>query len=302
MASFVRSLRTHSRALLIVGLMLFVLTACGGGSNQNTPMTLTVGGKMDTEAQLLTKMYVLVLKHAGFKVVERAALGTDDVVFNAMKSGQIDLYPEFTATGLAQLDLNSTGNAQQDYLQVKQGYEARYHITWLDTSPLNNTYGICTTQARASSLKLTKISDLAGKAAHLTVATPPDGIKSGLNVVKSSYGLTFKKTTTYNEESQTFPAVTSGAQDLNICYTTSAAIARYNFVLLQDDKNAFPVYNPAPLVRDTILKKAPQLVVALNKLAPFLTTTVSQQLQAQVIDGKSVASVATQFLQSKGLI
>jgi len=291
--------------------LMLVLAACGStttgngggtGTPSNSSITLTVGGKLDTEAQLLTKMYVLLLRHAGFTVVEKAALGTNAVVFNAINSGQIDLYPEFTATGLAKLGKNSSGNAQQDYQTVKQGYEQQYHITWLDPSPLNDTYGICTTQSKASSLGVTKVSDLTSKASGLTIATPPDGVQYGVDVVKSSYGISFKKVVTYNEEGLTFPAVTSGAQDLNVCYTTSAQIAKLNFTLLQDDKNAFPIYNPAPIVRDSTLQKAPQIATVLNKLAPFLTTQVSQQLQAQVVDGKSVTEVATTFLQSKGLL
>lgn len=308
MAIFLRSFKTRAFAVLAVALLL-MLSACGSsgtggnGTPSNSSITLTVGGKLDTEAQLLTKMYVLLLRNAGFHVIERAALGTNDVVFNAINTGQIDLYPEFTATGLAKLGLNSTGNAQQDYLQVKQGYESKYHITWLDPSPLNDTYGICTTQAEATSLGATKISDLAGKTANLTVATPPDGVQYGVDIVKSVYGFTFKKVVTYNEEALTFPAVNTATQNLNICYTTTADIAKYKFVLLQDDKNAFPIYNPAPIVRDSTLKKAPQIATILNKLAPYLTTQVSQQLQSEVVNNnESVTQVATQFLQSKKLL
>lgn len=305
MSSLFRSLRVKSLALLAV-ILLLTLAGCGSAttsnSNPNSSITLTVGGKLDTEAQLLTKMYVLLLRNAGFHVIEKAALGTNVGVFNAITSGKIDLYPEFTATGLAKLGDISSGSPRTDYNTVKQGYEQKYHITWLAPSPLNDTYGLCTTQAKAHSLGITKISDLASKASTLTVATPPDGVQYGTDVVKSIYGISFSKVVTYNEEGLTFPAVVSGAQDLNVCYTTSAQIAKLNFVLLQDDKNAFPAYNPAPIVRDAVLQKSPQIATILNKLAPFLTTQVSQQLQAQVVDGESVTEVATKFLQSKGLL
>ncbi len=312
MASFLGSLRAKSLALVVL-MSLVVLAGCGGtsgggttsatGTPSNSSITLTVGGKLDTEAQLLTEMYVLLLRKAGFTVIERLALGTNAVVFNAITSGQIDLYPEFTATGLAKLGIQSTGDPQKDYTAVSQGYESKYQITWLDAAPLNDTYGVCTTQAKATSLGATKVSDLASKASSLTIATPPDGVQYGVNVVKSVYGITFKKVTTYNEEALTFPAVTSGAQDLNICYTTAALIAKDNFVLLQDDKNAFPIYNPAPIIRDSSLAKAPDAIKgALNPLAPKLTTQVSQQLQAKVVDGQSVTQVATDWLKSVGLL
>jgi osmoprotectant transport system substrate-binding protein len=309
MTSFLRSLRAKSLVLLV--LIPLVLAACGGSSTSgtggsstpsNSSINLTVGGKLDTEAQLLTKMYVLLLRKAGFHVTERAALGTNAVVFNAITSGQIDLYPEFTATGLAKLGQQSSSDPTKDYQTVKQGYESQYHITWLDPAPLNDTYGVCTSQSKASSLGATKISDLKSKASTLTVATPPDGKQYGVDVLKSAYGLTFKGVTVYNEEGLTFPAVMSGAQDLNICYTTAALIAKDKFVLLQDDKNVFPAYNPAPIVRDDTLKKAPGIADALNPLAPKLTTQVSQQLQAQVVGGQSVTDVATNWLKSVGLL
>lgn len=313
MLSFLSSLRAKSLALVVL-ISLVILAGCGSTSSgggttsgtvtpSNSSITLTVGGKLDTEAQLLTEMYVLLLQKAGFNVIARPHLGTNAVVFSAITSGQIDLYPEFTATGLAKLGLQSTGDAQKDYQAVAQGYEKNYQITWLDPAPLNDTYGICTTQAKATSLGATKVSDLASKVSNLTVATPPDGVQYGVDVAQSVYGFKFKKVTTYNEEGLTFPAVMSGAQDLNICYTTAALIAKDNFVLLQDDKNAFPIYNPAPIIRDATLAKAPDAIKgALNPLAPKLTTQVSQQLQAQVVGGQSVTQVATNWLKSVGLL
>src|SRR5437763_14367002 len=172
MTAFLRSLRGRSLVLILLMPLLF-LAACGGSSSggttsngtpSNSSITLTVGGKLDTEAQLLTEMYSLLLKKAGFHVVEKRALGTNAVVFAAITSGQINLYPEFTATGLAKLGKNSTNNPDQDYQTVKQGYESNYHITWLEPSPLNDTYGVCTTHSKASSLGATKISDLKSKA------------------------------------------------------------------------------------------------------------------------------------------
>ncbi|HLI05171.1 MAG TPA: glycine betaine ABC transporter substrate-binding protein [Ktedonobacteraceae bacterium] len=322
------SLRAKSLALLVVVLLL-ALSACTGignnssgsnsngsksnvsstsgsnshGAKPNASINITVGEGQSTEEQLLATMYALVLHHASFKVVAVPALSSDTALFNAITSGHIDLYPEYTTTGLIKLGLFSTGVAQQDYLQVKQGYEARYKITWLDISPLNDTYGICSTQTTARSLGVSKISDLSKKATNLTIAVTPDGLQHGINLVKSVYHLTFKKVATYSSEEQTFSAVNSGAQDLNICTTTSADIANDKLVLLQDDKNAFPVYNPAPIVRNSLLKQVPQVAIILNRLAPYLTTQVSQQLQSEVLnDGKSVTEVATQFLQSKGLL
>ncbi len=269
----------------------------------NSKITLTVGGKTDTEAQLLTKIYTLLLRHAGFKVTEKARLGTNNIVHAAITNGQIDLYPEFTATGLAHLKIKTTHDAEKDYQLVKDGYEKQFHITWLDKSPLNDTYGICTTQAKAQAWKVTKISQLAPMAAKMTVATPPDGT-SDPNVLpglKPTYGFAFGHVTVV-QVALAFDAVKQGKADVNVCYTTMALIPKNNFVLLEDDKSLFPIYLPAPIVRDSTLAKAPDIAPALNKVAPKLTTEISQQLQLQVLNGKSVTEVATTWLKSQKLL
>lgn len=299
-----------TKVLVIVPLlMLLVLAGCGSGSSTGSSSVcksanVTVGGKLDTEAQLLTKMYTLLLRNAGCNVTEKARLGTNQIVFNAITSGQIDLYPEFTATGLAKLGLSTTHNAQQDYQLVKQGYEQQYHITWLDPAPMNDTYGVCTTKAKAQQLNVTKVSDLIPLAKNLIVATPPDG-KSDPNVLPGLarvYNITFKQEIV-QDEAVTFQTVQQGAADFNICYTTIGFIAADNFVLLQDDKNVFPIYNPAPIVRDQLLQQVPGIAGVLNPLAPKLTTEAITALNAQVdVQHKSVTEVATTFLQQQGLL
>ncbi|HLY24585.1 MAG TPA: glycine betaine ABC transporter substrate-binding protein [bacterium] len=290
-------------AVLVIGaLVSAIVPGSSPGAAAAGKPHLTVGGKLDTEAQLLTKVYVLVLRKAGFDVTEKSKLGTNDIVHNAIVSGQIDLYPEFTATGLARLKLKTTHDDQKDYALVKAGYQKQFHITWLAMSPLNDTYGICTTQARGAKLG-TRVSQLAAAAPKLTVASPPDGT-SDPNVLpgmKAAYGFTFGRTTVL-DEALTFPAVQQGKADVNVCYTTSALIAKNHFVLLDDDRHLFPIYHPAPIVRDAALTQAPGIATALNALAPKLTTEVSQQLQLQVVNGSSVTDAATTWLKGAGLL
>ena len=299
--------RVFAFRAIAAGVLLLALLAAGGGpwtpARAATAGHLTVGGKLDTEAQLLTEMYTQLLRHAGFDVTEKAKLGTNDIVHAAIVSGQVDLYPEFTATGLARLKLTSTHDDQQDYALVKAGYEKQFHITWLDMAPLNDTYGICSSQEHAGKLHATKVSDLSSGASTLTVATPPDG-NTDPNVLpgmQARYGFTFGHTTVLDEP-LTFTAVQQGKADVNICYTTSALIAKDQFVLLVDDKHLFPIYHPAPIVRDDTLKKYPAIASTLNPLAPKLTSEVSQKLQLEVVNGKSVSQAATDWLKSAGLL
>lgn len=299
-----------TKALLIVPLLaLLALAGCGSntGGSASSPCKgakVTVGGKLDTEAQLLTEMYTLLLKNAGCNVTERAKLGTNQIVFNAITSGQIDLYPEFTATGLAKLGKSTTHNPQQDYQLVKQGYEQQYQITWLDAAPMNDTYGLCTTKANATTFGVSKVSDVIPLASKDTVATPPDG-QSDPNVIpalQKVYGIKFG-TEKVLDEALTFQAVQNGDAQFNICYTTFGLISADNFVLLDDDKSVFPIYNPAPIVRDSTLKNTPAIATALNPLAPKLTTAEITKLNADVdVNHKTVHEVAQTWLKQQGLL
>lgn len=287
-------MKKHSAAFL---LFCVLFSACSVVQPPLPPNVFLVGGKLDTEAQLLTKMYVLVLRHAGLTVIERAALGPNTVVFNALRSHAIDLYPEFTTTGLEQVNITSTGNAAKDYALLKEYYAKHYSIVWLDPASLNDTYGVCTDKT----LHYHTITDLGSHAG--LIATPPDGIEHGITPVAKTYGVTFQGKTVYEDVGHAYNAVFAGKAHLTICYTTSAAIADGRLTLLQDTKHAFPEYHPAPIIRSDALAIEPQRIPrALNGLAPKLTTQVSQRLQLQVMQGKSITQAATDWLTHEGLL
>src|SRR5437667_8138292 len=170
--------------LLFALIPMLILSACGGstgsstssGTSTPTKVPITVGSKLDPEAQLLGEMYVLLLQKAGYTVNAKLALGQTPVVFSALKSGAIDLYLEFTGTGLNILGVKSAYNPDQDYQTVKSGFEQQYHITWLDQAPLNDGYALCTSKAESQKLGVTTLSQLAPKVPQLTLATQSDGV------------------------------------------------------------------------------------------------------------------------------
>jgi osmoprotectant transport system substrate-binding protein len=232
-------------------------------------------------------------------------------VFNALKSGAIDLYPEFTGTGLNILGIKSTFNPDQDYQAVKNGFQQQYQITWLDQAPLNDGYALCTSQAESQKLGVTTLSQLAPKVPQLTLATQSDGVTFFDNL-ESIYGF---KTASFKSVKKVdysigFTAVKNGQADVTECYTTDGSVITQGFIFLNDDKHGFTEFHPAPIVRDSILQSDPGITAALNPLAPYLTTDVSIALQQQVATKKAsgtsvseaVKEVATSFLQSKGLL
>jgi osmoprotectant transport system substrate-binding protein len=306
--------------LLFALIPMLILSACGGssggsssssGTSTPTKVPITVGSKLDPEAQLLGEMYVLLLQKAGYTVTPKLAIGQTPVVFNTLKSGAIDLYPEFTGTGLNILGVKSSYNPQQDYQTVKNGFEQQYHITWLDQAPLNDGYALCTSQAESQKLGVTTLSQLAPKVPQLTLATQSDGVTFFDNL-ETIYGF---KTASFKSVKKVdysigFSAVKSGAANVTECYTTDGSVLTQGFIFLNDDKHGFTEFHPAPIVRDSVLQSDPGISTALNPLAPFLTTDVSIALQQQVTTKKAsgtsvseaVKEVATSFLQSKGLL
>jgi len=317
MTPIFRSLQARIFTLFVIVLLpLLILSACGstsgtGSSGPTSKGTLTLGSKLDVESQLITEMYSLLLQKAGYTVNTKLALGNSVIVFQAITSGDIDMYPEFTATGLNTLGISSTHNPQQDYNLVKQGFEQKYHITWLDYAPLNDGYAICTSKSESQRLGVTAISQLAPMVSKLTLASPSDGI-AFIDDLKSTYGFNTHsfKSVAKVDYAIGFTAVSNGQAQVNVCYTTDGTVQQKNFIFLNDDKNGFPQFHPAPIVRDQTLSKYPGIPGILNPLAPHLTTQVSIQLQQQVAQmvssgtssAEAIKVVATNFLKSAGLL
>jgi len=301
---------------------LLILSACGstsGGGSTPTPgatptptkVPITVASKLDLDGHLLGEMYVLLLQKAGYTVTPKLALGDNATLFSAIKSGAVDIYPEFTGTALSLLGLKSAFNPDQDYQTVKTQYEQQFHITWLDQAPLNDGYGLCTSQAESQKLGVTTLSQLASKVSTLTLATQSDGIPF-FDALKTTYGFSTSsfKSVTKVAYAIGFAAVNSGSAQVTECYTTDGSVAAQKFIFLADDKHGFTEFHPAPIVRDSVLQADPGISAALNAMAPLMTTQVNVSLQMQVsakhTAGESIAQavqeVATAWLQSVHLL
>ena len=318
MSFLTRSLRAKTLALFAL-VSILLLAACGGtttgggttGGGSSSKGPVTVASKLDPEGQLIGEMYILLLQKAGYTVNSKLALGQTPTLNAAIKSGAIDIYPEFTATGLNTIGVKSAYDPQKDYDAVKAAYESQFKITWLDYSPLNDGYGLCTSQAQSSKLGITTLSQLAPQVKNLTLATQSDGV-TFIDGLKTQYGFdtTSFKSIKKVDYSIGFAAVKSGDASVTECYTTDGSVTTQGDIFLTDDKHGFPEFHPAPLVRDSVLQKYPDIATILNPLAPKLTTDVSIQLQGQVTTMKTagtsvseaVKQVATKFLQNQGLL
>jgi len=291
--------------LLALGMLLaLVLSACGGSASS---APIKVGSKDFSEEFIVGEMYALMLENEGFKVERKHNLGGTPVAQAAIIKGDIDLYPEYTSTGLLTvLKKAPIADPAQILATVKSEYEKQFKLTWLTPSPFNDTNGLAVTQATADKYGIKTYSDLAAKAAELRFGGPAefaereDGIKG---LAKTYGGFVPKELKQLGTGPLRYDALKNGDIDVVVVFTTDARIASDKLVVLQDDKTFYPIYNIAPVVRQDTLQSNPKIADALNKLAPLLTDDVIAGLNAQVdIEGKEFAVVAKAFLDSAGLL
>lgn len=268
--------------------------------------TITVGSKDFTEQFILGEMYALALEAAGFTVERKLNLGGTPVAHAALQSGEIDLYPEYTGTGLLTvLKLPTSGDPVEVYKTVAREYKERFQLIWLDPAPMNNTQALAMTRARAAELGIATLSDMAAKASELVMIGPPEFQvrEDGLPGLQATYGNFRLKEYKAVDPGLRYRGLLDGEADVVVAFGTDGEIAAFDLVILEDDKKLFPPYQVAPVVRQDTLEANPGIAKALNALSPLLTNAVMQELNYEV-SGKQrePADVARAFLVEAGIL
>ena len=296
---------------LLVPLLLALLTAltviaCNGGSTSSAGGAIKVGSKDFTEQFILGEMYALVLENSGLKVERKLNLGGTPVAHAGLQSGQIDLYPEYTGTGLLTvLKLPANNDQKQVYKTVADAYKEKFNLVWLEPAPMNNTQALAMTQEDAKKYGIKTISNMVANASKLTmIGTPEFEVREdGLPGLKKVYGnFEFKKYIPADPGLR-YKALQDDQADVTEAFGTDGEISALNLVVLEDDKNLFPPYQVAPVVLGQTLEANPGIRNALNALAPKLTDETMQRLNYEV-SGKQrePAEVAKEFLTQEGLL
>jgi len=299
--------------LLVAGLLLGACVPSGGAAGQPEGAganlgTLKIGSKDFTEQFIVAEIYAQALENAGFTVERKLNLGGTPIAQTALVNGDIDLYPEYTSTGLLTvLKQDPIQDAKAIHAAVKQGYEAAYNITWLEPSPFNDTQALAMTREVAEANGIETYSDLAQKAGDLVIGGPAEFLEreDGIKGLQQAYGgFVFKEMKQLGTGSLRYQALLDGQIDVVVAFGTDGAIQGNNLLLLEDDLTFYPIYNIAPVVRMDVLKTYPQISDVLNTLAPLLTDSVMSDMNWQVDgpDKKEPAAVAKAFLQQNKLI
>ncbi|MBW4546679.1 MAG: quaternary ammonium transporter [Symplocastrum torsivum CPER-KK1] len=294
----------RSFVLLVLALLTtLTVIACGSGGSGET---VKVGSKDFTEQFILGEMYALVLENSGIKVERKLNLGGTPVAQAGLESGQIDLYPEYTGTGLLTV-LKQPANSDQKQVfdTVAKAYKEKYNLVWLEPAPMNNTQALAMSQEDAAKYGIKTISDMVKKANQLTIASTAEfqEREDGLPGLKKVYGnFEFKKLIPLDPGLR-YQALKNGEADVVEAFGTDGEISALKLVVLEDDKKLFPPYQVAPVVRQEVLDKNPGIRDTLNTLSPKLTDATMQRLNYEV-SGKQrePAEVAKEFLTQEGLL
>lgn len=279
-------------------------TSMSGGAGGTKP-TVKVGSKDFTEQLIVNEMAAALLEDAGYPVQRKLNLGGSAVVHQAVVSGDVDMYVEYTGTGLtAILKLPVQTDPQKVFDTVKQGYETQFKSTWLKPWGFNDTYALAMRQDQATQLGIKSISDLKSKADTLTLGATQEFITrpDGLPGLQTTYGVKFKDSKGMDPGIM-YQAVDSKQVDVISGFSTDGRIPAQNLTVLADDKQFFPPYFAAPVVRQDLLAKDPAIADVLNKMSGKLDDKTMASLNLQVDkDKKEPGDVAKSWLKQQGLI
>lgn len=274
---------------------------------EETDTALAVGSKDFTEEFLVAEMYALLLEDAGFEVERKLNLGGTPIAHQAILDGDIDLYPEYSSTGLLTvLGMEPMSDAEEIVETVRREYEERFDITWLQPAPFNNSQALATTRAVAEEYGLETYSDLAEQAGQLVLGGPAEFTEreDGLPGLQAEYGgFEFEEYVQLGTGPLRYDALQEGRIDVVVAFGTDGRIAGDDLVVLEDDRNYYPVYQIAPVVRLDTLAGNGRIADVLNQLAPLLTDQVMSRLNYEVdVAGREYPDVALEFLQESGLL
>ncbi|MEW4369944.1 ABC transporter permease/substrate-binding protein [Paenibacillus kandeliae] len=296
------------RAVWMLGIAAVVVVALTVGPLVNqSQKDLVIAGKLGSEPEILINMYQqLIEQDTNLNVSLKPGLGKTSFLFNALKNGDVDIYPEFTGTAISEFlreDANSTDSGKV-YQQAKEGMKQKFNMDMLSPMQYNNTYALAVPEQYAQQYNLNNISDLQQVSSQVKVGFTREFAdrNDGYVGMQKLYGFTFPNLTTM-EPKLRYTAIESGDIQLIDAYSTDSELAQYKLKVLEDDRNLFPPYQGAPLMRDDTFQKYPEVVESLNKLAGQITDDEMRQMNYRVnVGGEPAAEVARSFLEQKGLL
>jgi osmoprotectant transport system substrate-binding protein len=295
--------------MLLVIVLLLAIAGCSasptGSGNSGGSGNLVIGAKSFTEQDILGELLAQQIEaKTDLKVVRRLQLGDTLVCHNALLSGQIDLYPEYTGTAFSTILKQKTlGDVKEVYRQVKEGYAQQFNLAVMPPLGFQNTFAMIVRGNVARSLNLKTLSQAAPYVPQWQAGFGYEFTERQeyANMVKT-YDFKFTKAPRLMNLGLLYRALLQKQVDLVAGNSTDGQITRSDFVILQDDRQAFPPYEAAAIVREATLQKYPQVGTALEQLAGKISPNEMQHLN-YLVEGelRDIKAVVQEFLKSKNL-
>ncbi len=268
---------------------------------RNEKDTIIIGAKTFTENKILGNIYAELLKHdTAYQVKTKLDLGSTEIAFNALRNGDVNMYVEYTGTGLVNILKEPVeSDAGKVYEEVKSKFKEKYSLTLLKPIGFNNTYALAVREDTANQYSLNTISDLQKVNGQLVLGCTMEFSErpDGLVALKELYNLNFKGEKKMDSGIR-YSAIKNDEIQVVDAFTTDGMIKALNLRVLKDDKNYFPPYYAAPLVNDKLLEKHPELETILDKLNGKISDDKMVELNYEVdVLGKDPNEVAKEFLE-----
>jgi osmoprotectant transport system substrate-binding protein len=309
-------------ALIAVAAMSAGLAACGSSSSSSSSSsstasesastpgagkpTVTIGDKNFPEENILGQLYAQALEAKGYKVDLKSEIGSSEIIYKALTSGKIEMYPEYTGVFLSAVaeQTKLPTSAEDAYTQAKAFAESKGYAM-LDYTPFADSDALAVSPSFASkNPSVTSIEQLKPLGKKVTLGAAPEFATrfEGLLGLKKEYGVdpTFKPIAI----ELAYKALETGQVDTQDVFTTDGQLLGGKFKLLADPKHVFGFQNVAPIVKKSVLAaEGPAFEETVNKVSKLLTIPAIQQMNKAVsIDKQSAKSVAEQFLKANGVI
>jgi osmoprotectant transport system substrate-binding protein len=265
---------------------------------------VTIGDKNFPEENILGQLYAQALAAKGFKVSVKENVGSSEIIYKALTSGQIQMYPEYTGVflsavaGQTKLPTSAAAASQQ-----AKAFAEEHGATLLDTTPFYDSDALATLPSYAGAHHLSSVGDLKPLGKSVTLGAAPEFATrfEGLLGLKKEYGVnpTFRPIAI----ELSYKALEGGQVNVQDVFSTDGQLLSGKFKLLADPKHVFGFQNVAPVVKQSVIAaEGPAFSQTLNKVSSLLTIKAIQQMNAAVtIDKQSATNVAHQFLAANGL-
>jgi osmoprotectant transport system substrate-binding protein len=294
-----------------------VLGSCGGSADQHATTTppakgpgagkppITIGTKNFPEAYLLGQLYSQALRAKGFTVSLKTDIGATELIYRALTSKSLDMYPDYTGViGAVIGNQNNPKTADEAYATAQQ-VVAKDSVLLLDKAPFTDRDAIAVKPELAQRYKLNSVEDLARVPAPMTVGGPPEfrTREQGMVGLAQEYGLTNLRFRPYKIGEQ-YEQLDKGRIDAADVFTTDGQLSRGGYVVLKDPKGLFGFQNGVPLVRkDVVASEGPEFAATVNAVSALLTTMEMRRMNAAMtLASRSPAGVAEEFLRNHRLI